>query len=149
MPDISISASGMIKLVDVVITHPNATTTPAASQFRLRAADDAFKGKLRDYARNYIISESSNPALVPFAMESYGALHKASESLLRYIADIAFPGIGSNGEGDTDALRAQFITRARQRVSVACMRGNSIIFNRWYQECVYGSSAGERSRQQQ
>ena len=85
---------------------------------------------------NYIISASSATRMCIFAMESYGGLHKSSEALLRYLADSKYPGVGPGGSGDTDGLRARFIGTSRQRVSVACMKGNSTILQRFRKVCL-------------
>ena len=83
-----------------------------------------------------IISASGATRMCIFAMESYGGLHKSSEALLQYLADSKYPGVGPGGSGDTDGLRARFIGTSRQRVSVACMKGNSTILQRFRKVCL-------------
>ena len=123
-------------IIHPTITYPNIARTPAAGLHRLRAADNVYHAKLRGYADNYIISASGATRMCIFAMESYGGLHKSSEALLRYLADSKYPGVGPGGSGDTDGLRARFIGTSRQRVSVACMKGNSTILQRFRKVCL-------------
>ena len=83
-----------------------------------------------------MITESGAVRLWILPMEVYGGFHKSTEAFFRYLADTKFPGVGPKGEGDTDSQRAQFIARIRERNSIAIMKGNSIILQRFRRECL-------------
>jgi hypothetical protein len=135
--DILLTHNGEEIFVDLSFTHPNVGPSsspehPApCSLHRLAAADKRVKSKVAMYTRHYLISETGARRLVIFAGESYGAPHKAADTLLQTLADIKYPGIGKDNTGDVDGLRAEWLCNARQHVSVALMRGNSKIVQAW------------------
>ncbi|KAI9033194.1 hypothetical protein DFJ74DRAFT_160142 [Hyaloraphidium curvatum] len=101
------------KGVDVVITYPNPHSLPAVATTRLRGAN----------------------ALVIFAAESSGALHKSSEQVIQLIARLVHPPQPESA--DPDGLRSQLTCRIRQAVSVAIHRGNAVMTTRWINNCFW------------
>ena len=131
------TANGLgTRLVDLVITFPNVKTYPKAALTRLTAAHHRKRAKVTKYQRDWEISEEGVNRLVIFAMEAHGGLHKSSQGLLQWVARTVHPPQPESD--DRDGLRSLLMAYMRQRLSVACMKGNSAIFDRWINVGVFG-----------
>ena len=95
-----------------------------------------FAGKLRKYKARWEIEELGAMAFVVMAMETYGAFHKDTESLIQWMAQGLFPP--AEGNDDPDGLRSQFTCRFRQRISVAIAKGNYRIMSVFKERCLPG-----------
>ena len=134
--DALVSHAAVRNTLDVIVTHPNISKTPGAVTKRFAAANAAKEGKLGTYRRNgWDLAPVGTKSFLVLAFESYGALHPDTEHFIRWrLALIVHPR--QEGHSDVDGLRAAFTGSLRQRLSVALMRGNYLIFERWVKNCL-------------
>ena len=133
--DAHVSHAAVLHTLDVMVTHPNISKTPGAVTTRFAAANAAKAGKLGTYRRNgWDLAPVGTKSFLVLAFESYGALHPDTEHFIKWLALIVHPR--QEGHSDVDGLRAAFTGSLRQRLSVALMRGNYLIFERWVKNCL-------------
>lgn len=133
--DAHVSHAAVQNTVDVIVTHPNISKTPGAVTQRFAAANAAKEGKLGTYRRNgWDLAPVGTKSFLVLAFESYGAMHPDTEHFIQWLAHTVHPP--QPGHADVDGLRGAFTGGLRQRLSVALMRGNYLIFERWVKNCL-------------
>ena len=110
-------------VVDTTVGHPLA---PGAHERRGAAAAHKEKFKIKFITDRYTISEAT---IIPFAVETYGAMGGKAAELLRFLARKKY------GEGNGVAY-GQFIAFHRTRIAVAVQRGNAVAIARWRAQSV-------------
>ena len=140
------------KMIDFTGTHPapdapgrgNEATQPGAAAMR------AEKRKWKEYQADYHIQERD---LIPFAVETLGAIGPAGRKLISTIANTAHPvqWVGDPKTGkerpvDYDGLRSMCIRSLRERVAVTWQKGNAILLRAWPLICVKGQNPDAERR---
>jgi hypothetical protein len=118
-------------MIDVTVTHPNASTTPATATTRLAAIKASATSKVNQYKKDWKIETKGDGKLVIAGYESSGACNKDADETCQFIGAIKFPD-------NFDGLRSEFICNYRRRVAVALINGNVSIYRRFLQSCFPG-----------
>jgi len=132
------------KIIDFTGVHPapdvagqgdEATHAGAAAQ---RAEDRKWKAYQADY-------HMQKRDLIPFAIETLGAIGPAGRKLITTVANtahpvqwVADPKTKQNLPVDYDGLRSMCIRSLRERVAVTWQKGNAILLRAWPLICVKG-----------
>jgi hypothetical protein len=115
-PDIEVWIGDRRYLIDVTVTHPLAQSNLQAAQYQLGASRKAYAGKERKYAPN-IAKEDPDTILVPFVMETLGALHPEAVKLIKSASQYA-----SSPSFSRDLYR---------ELSIILQRGNARAILQW------------------
>ena len=116
--DICARVGTSILVLDVVITHPAASSyVGAASSTSGSAARRAEQDKRREFAR---MGDGGGYEFVPLAAETYGRLGLSAARFLSGLGDVVAASGGS---------KAAFVRFARSELSCALVRGNSLVYD--------------------
>lgn len=134
------------KVLDVVVCHPLPDSHPDEARLPPgKAADRAEERKIAHYMANHVLEEDD---VIPFAIETLGAMGDHGVRLLKELATAAVPpvmsaeGDGNDDKGvDLDGMRSLFIRAVRERLSVTLQRGNAAVIRVWRRDCI-GPAAG-------
>ena len=141
------------KMIDFTGTHPAPDVSGRRNEATHAgaAAKRAEERKWQEYQADYHLQQRD---LIPFAVETLGAIGPAGRALIKNVADtahpvqwVADPQSGKERPVDYDGLRSMCIRTLRERVAVTWQKGNAILLRAWPLICVKGEDPNAGRRQ--
>jgi hypothetical protein len=133
--DLAVTAAGVTKILDTVVSHPNPNTEPRTATVPGFAAHVAHNKKQAMYYNTFVIPTGH---MVPLSAETGGRLHDAFKGYIKECVALGLADAGSSAPVWTPATRAIFSSRLRsalvtiniaiaRSVASALIRGSKVL----------------------
>jgi len=133
--DLAVTAAGITKILDTVVSHPNPNTEPRTATVPGFAAHVAHNKKQAMYYNTFVIPTGH---MVPLSAETGGRLHDAFKGYIKECVALGLADAGSSAPVWTPATRAIFSSRLRsalvtiniaiaRSVASALIRGSKVL----------------------